>query len=496
MTTFTKTGGVISPRAAGGASQYTNDYAYLVITDGTTTITFQDGAGGETNYILHRQVWAPVIAGLRRSQLGGRTPYEDVVEELPSLIRGTSAQDAYAKLAALARLLEQAERWARGENVTAVVVKFVPKGALLSSLANPLQATILGRAGGDETAGVALSGEWNAAGTHYVIPTVRVRFVRRGLWLTLENSANPAAFANGELVTFALPACADPSPTRIDLSNFGYGKTAATRFHGGFILLGEPVGGSVPITLAHAEAGTTTGYTSVADAGANARNGSVLRYTPPDTAENSSGQITAALPTATRLAAVFVSARHSATVSFKLRVAQNSAGFLQYTQQVAIPAAATLYPKWYFCGLIAATPGNDGWFIYVTASAASSFLDIDAVVVCDARAVQSLALPGPEDTTPNTVTAAVDSVALNHNLLTEPAPEAVWAASGNPDIDIPYHGDAVLSTRAGTLYGLLLATGGGSGTAGNEWRLADVSTDAVLANAWTVSRRSGLLVPQ
>src|SRR5512139_3583418 len=119
---------------------------YLAVSDGTTTCTIADGAGGATSYRLKYGGWAPEVAPLRKSTLGGRGPYAEVIETLTLNIHGSSAADAYAKLQTLNTLLDQAERHARGEQVTAVVLKYSPDSATVSSSASPLQARIVGRA--------------------------------------------------------------------------------------------------------------------------------------------------------------------------------------------------------------------------------------------------------------------------------------------------------------------------------------------------------------
>lgn len=483
MTTFTKTGGVQSPRAAGGASQYTNHHAYLVLTDGTTTITIQDGAGGDTSYALKRQDWAPVIAGRRRSPLGGRTPIEDVVEGITITVRGTSAPDAYEKLTVLARLLEQAELWSMGENVSAVIAKFCPKGALVSSLVNPMQATILGRADGDETVGLDLTGEWNAAGTHFVIPEVRVRFKRRGLWLLNEVSAGSPVASNGDLVTLYLPPLRDAAPTRFSVTNVGWSQLSLNEYKSGFLLMGEDQDGVAPIYYAEPSAATISGYTSVADATGQA-SGNVLRYTPAGLGEVGSGTFSATLPAATNLVAVFANIRHSATVSFTVRLRLQSNLENQFTPHILIPANAALFPQWYFLGLVPKYGAITNLRLYVEPSAASSFLDIDTVVVADARTVQVLGIISPDDQTETISTLTVD-----HKLLELVAPFA--AVGSNP---VPYAGDAVLMSKASKIYAAWLATGGGSAN-GNRWRQTS-TLDVLLPNAWTIYRRQGLLVPQ
>ncbi len=59
-----------------------------------------------------------------------------------------------------------------------------------------------------------------------------------------------------------------------------------------------------------------------------------------------------------------------------------------------------------------------------------------------------------------------------------------------------YNGDAIFMTKAATVYGMLLATGGGTGATGQEYRQADTTTDTVLQNTWTLLRRPAYVVPQ
>jgi hypothetical protein len=474
---------------------------YLAFTDGTTTCTFHDGANGATNYRVDDGGWAIGVANARRAQLGGRGPYDDVAEEMTLTVVGSTAQVAIDNLETLNNLMDQAGRWSRGENVSAVLVKYSPYGSTTSSAASPLQAAVLEGV-------VAPGAKFPTAGIFkgtagYQIAGVRLRFRRRGLWLSsAEDSNTPSASSNGELITFTMAASvATRSPTRLSLTNFGYGRTPTSWFHGGFILLGEPVGGSVPIIILDAEGGTGTAYTAVADNGAVARGASVLRYTPTGTTEVSSGPIfstSASLPGSTRLASIFANVRPSATVAFTLRVAHNTPSFLAYTRQVAIPANAVQYPQWVFCGTLQiSTTDQATFYLQITADAASSFLDIDTLVIADADAVQVIGQPGPGDNDGYTSVVQSATLAHHHNLLTEISPEFNWAPSSNPDVDIRYDGDAVLVTRSATLYGLLLGTGGGSaGSAGNEFRQSNLISDVVLSNTWTAARRTAYRIPE
>lgn len=467
---------------------------YLSITDGVTSCVFADGAGGATVYILVESGWSPKIAGIRRSALGGRTAYEDVVEDFDIVVSGATVQAVLTNFIALVGLLEQAERWGRGEPVAPVLMKFSPKGGTISTAANPLQAVVLGRAGGDSYSGLQLPVEYDRLTYNAYIVRAKLRLLRRGLWLAnTEDNVAVAATANGDLITFTMPGTlVVESPTRLTATNFMFGKTNVNRAHGGFLIVGQAQPGATPnpIFIYNPETGLTgPNLSSVADAGANARNTNVLRYTPATTNEyQSSASFTATLPDATDLVAVYANIRPSATVDFRIRILSEQP-FFSFTPSVLIPANATLYPKWYFLGML---PGGatQSMRLALTASAASSFLDIDTIVVCDARSTQVLALIGPSDADPSTQ-LSTGLLSVDHKLLLKPAPSVLEGT-----IPVPYSGDPVFATRTTTVYAVLLATGGGTFVDGNQWRQADIGGGVLLTNAWNIYRRTAHLVPQ
>lgn len=468
----------------------TQAYPYMVLTDGTTTVTHQDGSGGATNYPLVRDGWAPAIAGLRASPLAGYTPYEDVVETYTIEINGATATAALANLATLTRLLDQAARWYRGENATAVLMKIAPHGSTVSSTAAPLQAAVLG-GGVSGPAGVRLSPRWDEVGRNFVIPDVQVTLVRRGLWLhTTTEAHSPSAADNGELVTFTLTARDTPSPTKIQFTNFAVGA-ASFYLPGGFVIVGEPVGGSASIDIENAEGATATGYTSVSGAALNARNNNVLRYTPTNTTEVQSGTVSPTLPATTRLVAVFANVRPSATVTFTVRARLFSNVNGQYTPHVVIAPDTDQTPVWVFLGVTAVSGALSSARLYCTANSATSNLDIDTLVFCDAEACQVVAFGSARETSSTFhFNDDVDTAIIDHQLLSKPAPAFTLAS-----VPMITKGDMVITTKAASVYGLLLGTGGGSTSGGQEYRQAD-SGDAVLQNTWTATRHTAYLVPQ
>lgn len=466
----------------------TQAYPYMVISDGTTTVTIQNGSGGATNYPLVRDGWAPSVAGLRASPLTGYTPYEDVVETFTIEINGATATAALANLATLTKLLDQAARWYRGENVTAVLLKIAPHGSTVSATATPLQAAILGGS-------VEAPNRWDEVGRNFVIPNVKVTVIRRGLWLHPTTEAStPSAVDNGDLVTFTLTARDTKGPCKVAITNLVSGQSPSGYAAGGFLLLAEPVGGGASIEIENAESGTGGVYTSVAG-GLNARNTNVLRYTPGVTTEVESGSVTTpSLPATTRLVAIYANIRPSASVAFTVRVRLDSLVLYQFTPHVTITADSEQVPRWVYLGVVAIQGAVTQVNFRITAASASSSIDIDTVVFCDAEATQVLALvqPAAPAASTNPVRLDTGTATFDHRLLTSPTP----SVKNSDDASLPYTGDAVFTNAAATLYGVLLLTGGGTSSTGQEYRQANTGTDALLANTWTVTRHTAYLVPQ
>jgi len=170
--------------------------ATLKITDGTTNIDFT----GSYYKILTAGGWAPRRAGRRQSQLAGMSPYEDVLETMYIRIVGTSVAACLGALEDLSELLDQAERWGRGENVTPVEIQYKPLG---SASASAVTANIIGPPEGGDFLTLpsdfdAIDDRNYALGTH--ANPIILQFVRRGLWLgDTETDTSGASSGNPEI---------------------------------------------------------------------------------------------------------------------------------------------------------------------------------------------------------------------------------------------------------------------------------------------------------
>ena len=454
---------------------------YLVLTDGTTTVTFQDGSGGTPNWPLLNDGWTPAIAPLRRSPFGGQGPYEDVVEELTIEIRGATASAAYANLATLARLLDQAEQWAAGAPVAAVVFKNAPTGATVSSTAAPMQAVCLGRAPGDESASIALPATYDEVGYNFVITPVRVRFWRRGLWLHGSQSAASSSTDNGNIATVTLPAAVNTaSPTQIEIDNVIVKIANYTRYV--LLVVAESTNYLRVLT---AESMASGPFTSVADTANFARESNVLRYTPTDTSIKTAAAIS--LGGAVRRAAVFMSIRNnSSTASYKIRAELGVGGTPEFTGPWTLVPAAASKPLWYFCGMIASDQPFQNARISAQASSVSASLDIDSIAVVDIQEGNAAVLAFAEN---GNTSVILSDVLLRHGQLDRLAADIF--VSG---YSFSWKSVLAFFTKSAALSILLL--GVGSSPTPDSWRQVNFTYTAVLANVFTATRLPAYLIPE
>jgi len=383
----------------------TQAFPLLTITDGTTSCVIGDGSGGSVSYQLDALAgaWRPGIAGFSQSQLGGRGPYDDVLETMTLDVTGATAAAATNNLQTLERLIGQAERWSRGENVAVVLIKFAPQGSTVATTAAPYQAVVMGYAPGANaacTSGARLLMMPAAAGSTFIIPGVVLTFQRRGAWLlSTAITGTSASVANPGPYPLGMTTHPNVSPAKIKISGF----TAATSID---TTDGKPIvllaGKQTDLQFSEAEVGVSgLPYISSPDTVGVARGGAVLRYTPSATTETLSGEIAFSLITASaRRFAFFAAIRNNGATTYRLRlgalILARTTGavneIVAYTRPVVIDAAHTR-PRFYPLGVVSLPAQLRSVQLAITASAASSTLDIDYIVALAvdnpyARAIQ------------------------------------------------------------------------------------------------------------
>lgn len=179
----------------------------LQISDGTTTVSLISGSA----LYLAASGWPLAVAPPQVSDLGGRGPYDDVTETITVTATGANA---IPDLRSILQLLDQARRWARGEDVTAVTLRIRIDGSTLTA-GVVLHAAILGPEGG----GGGLPADWADLLLINEISSITIGFRRRGLWLNPTSTAVTASNVAARTTTaFALGSHHTPSPVEVALT--------------------------------------------------------------------------------------------------------------------------------------------------------------------------------------------------------------------------------------------------------------------------------------
>lgn len=366
-----------------------------------------------TTYGLSRPDWRPTVARRQRGQLGGR-PYEDVVETIPIVIQGVTKAAVKSALNDLIAALDQAERWSRGEAVSAVLLNYDADGA-----GSPLQTAILGVPRGfDFSEWLALAGRYRERMDLKVLP-LTLRLVRRGEWLAAEESSSstpapyPVRMAIGLNTSQVLP-----SPLRLKINFTVGGGNVFQTWPEMFVMLASATNRLLHISSHQLASGA---FTSVADA-ANQADGNILRYTPTGTTEAASGtyDISGSIDSNARRFAIYANFRTNGAASYDVRFLVRNAvtKALAYTRLTHIPTGTA--ETWVYCGSIATKQQPEEIAMLVTADASGGpYLDSDSFVILalDDEASRCIKIP---ETVANDGTLTDIDFYIDHQELTKP----------------------------------------------------------------------------
>lgn len=447
----------------------------LKISDGTTTVDFVTSTSG---YAVSK--WNPAVAKRRPGMLGGRGPYAEVVEEMEITVNGT---DALSKLTTLQNLMDQAQRWARGEPVAAVLLHYQPDTG-----STELKSTILGAASGDM---VELPRNFPMGPYYDYIDPVRLRFRRLGLWLGETVTATSGAGNNPSVLTINMTTSVDvDSPYILKMT------TAARSDKGVYPSFIAVASGSNTTAagkrLLHIEAellSPNSGYSTSADSTNKASGNTVLRYTPSVTTfqDSASLSVYSSTDNDARRWGVFLNYRNNSTAAgYQVKVKMDNV----YTPTLIVPEG-TSNPTWAFLGAASRQLPLQVIKLYIKASAASGSIDFDSIVLLamdDETVGKALALVQND--------AAVTSVFPNqpayidHQLLSKPSAR-VWVDIGLT-MTQGFKGDPVLTMRGAGIAAVWMGAGE---TTSTYWRITDTG-GTVLSNTFAATRLQGYVVPK
>lgn len=350
---------------------------YAALTDGTTTVTFASPANGGLWYRIE-DGWAPRVAGPRRSGFGVG-PYEDVTEEIPVSVGGSNAGHLYANLHTLKTLCDQAENWYRAQSNAAVTFNVSPEGATISSAASPMKAAVY-------------SAKLNIPQGIYRFPSsgsavwssgLSITMTRRGAWVYTSGSTTASAASNPAIISAGF-ASSIASYSHVDYRVGGFhgasintaGVHIITAPSSNYMGIQEASGVSVSSPFSHVSGSANVAY-----------GGSVVRYTPAGTTEQSVvwDALISGMPSNTGRYGFWATIRNnSTTTTFQVRIGMYSGtaygnATYAYTPYTTIDTSSTL-PRVVFLGT---APANtvSGYKLFVTASSASGTLDVNYVVI-------------------------------------------------------------------------------------------------------------------
>lgn len=430
--------------------------------------------------------WSPAVARRATGMLGGRGPYEDVDEEMTITISGSSALE---KLQTLLNVLDQAERWARGENVRKVMLRYKPTASSVE-----VKAVVLGGS-------VALPPNFALSPVIQMIDPVTVRFRRTGLWLGDDEVKTDTTTGNPEVaVATGFEWWRAASPIKVEIEGLTH---TFDNVSGSFVLISCAEDSTRAPRRIYVVSGSSLAgggiYTSVSDSANKARDNTVLRLT---SAIADSYHDTVELPISTNNAdqyarrwGVFLNYRNnSATASWRVRARfwfNDSDLDSAETNELIIPAGAS-DPTWAFVGTATLPTYMEELGLSIWASEDGETLDIDDIVLMAMdHADGDWVIAIKPRVSGGSISGTADLI-IDHQSLERPG-AAVYVLDGSARSRWPFQGDAAVYMREGCTAVAVAWLSTGRPTVG-YWRSVD-GASAVQAPSLRVTRTNGYLTP-
>lgn len=462
----------------------------LELTDGTTTINLL-----LSPYALSIDNMPDLgIATLRPGTLGGNGLYTEVDCTIPLVITGTCPANVYTALQSVWTLLDQAQRFWKGEpGVTAVRLVAQATGSTVAAV----EALVLRRA--DADAPLVLPPVYEVTKGNYTMQGISLRFTRRGQWLGATDTATGSAQPSGTVFSVTVPDHDTISPVIVNLT-LPTSIAGTISVYASTLILTDNASN---IAVVEAEsAGPDIQYTVITPAAAEqARGTQILRFTPTPTASLASASITLPSllqsPQPVSIFAVIGAALSTFSISLRFFDALNASTFAFETSPVVLPSggAQARYPV--FLGTVV-PPVDTGYLrmeILCSNSTVSAFtLDIDYFVfVKETDALTVITFPSifAIDSTTYTV-GTVMRLRSDHQTNSALVPFAGICTSANAlRTSVSHNGPSLPVMRDTTLAGIWLSTGSATGSS-SRWRYTNVA-DTLYSNTPSAERRRAYL---
>lgn len=451
----------------------------LKIICGSDTINF-DGTAG------YHVLWGKMDLGTARqatSRLGNQPVHTDVEVRMDIWIEDQGGVTAQVKLQTLTDVLEECVRWARRETGTAA--GYIEYESTTSTIDDPLQAEI-----------VELPDDWLQLPSSYdavsrvahigdMSDPIRLKFIRRGLWLDVDNlvvtSATAAANNPSKMTATFATSIRQSSPVNINIS--GINTTAG--IYAAYLPISRA---AADMVLLEAESASGTGA-STADAAGLASGGSVWRVTAAGTTYVSFTRAVGTITAARKYTVLTTLRKNTSTRTWKTYVELLDADGLVLAQsRVQVIEGTDTNPRLHSFGLfvvpITAVVTTIKTYVACDSASGSPTLDFDVLVI--------LALDHPENRVLllNPGGTQLDGYAqlnIAHNSFYLPDPSFTLTTPGARHAN--WRGDAWITNSTTTLTAIWL------GPTTDKWVTVD-TTPANKQLQMTVTRTDGYLTPQ
>lgn len=455
----------------------------LELSSGTTIINLLDSP-----YSITQSGLDLGLATLRPGTLGGNGPYTDVDCTIPINIIGACPANVYTALSDIWALLDQAQRFWKGENVNPVLITAQATGSTVAAV----QALILRRNDADAPLGVPAI--YETTRPNYAMQDVQLLFTRRGLWIGVTDTASSSATPAGNVFTITLPSHTVLSPVRLDMTVPTKSTLASDTYAGPIFLTTND---SAKIAVVEAETFGASGVFTVVTpaAGERARGTQVLSGAITTTETNTS---TIATPSLLQQGGLFGAwAVMKGLVAYQMRLQFFVSGPTFFTPFATFQPTFGTVPQALFLGLFALPDdiGAQTYRLFAQASSADT-LTIDYLVFMKIDQFSNVLTLA---TLQYLLSVYANGTSLKFfvdpALRTKLTPRAARATNINTLIsNADYRGDATFMHAGTSLAGIILWTGG-TGGSGNQYRLSD-SAGALYNMTMTAARdRAYLTLP-
>lgn len=251
-------------------------FAIFNITDGTTTISIMNSAATQGSYRMVYGKFAPPVSKKKVDFLKRDLPFEPLVWDITLNIHGSSAPDAYTKLASLISLLHKVSDWIDNDYyVSPVLVNYQPNGSTLATVNQTIIKSV---------EAFDLPQTFEDTGTNFVLLGCRIRFRTIGAQLGAIDTVVTASLPSLTLHNITVPDHNIDSPFDVIFTGANVGPATVLNSSPLYVWASAHLSGTQKKLYrisANVSGVPTANWAFVADAAGNYPPNNMARLTPP-----------------------------------------------------------------------------------------------------------------------------------------------------------------------------------------------------------------------